>query len=391
MMPAQPAALALTPPGGDALLVILALFALAVIVLAVILARLARRNREARLTERLLREDLTRLGADLARQIDQLQGNLASRVAESNRDQREVNALFLGQLQQYGQGNGQQLENVRRAVTESLNKVSGSLQEMQTVTAEVRSLKQVLGNVRTRGVIGELQLDRLLTEVLAPGQFERQVRIRPEKQEAVEFAIRIPSGQAAAEDVLLPVDAKFPLDYFARLLAALEAGDLESAEVFRRELNSRIRQEAKKIANLYILPPRTTDFALLYLPTEGLFAEVVRETDLIADIYRDFRIIIAGPSSMTATLAGLQAAFRLQALEQRSIQIAQCLAEVQRDFHLYEESLERTRNRLVRALNEIEDSGQKASQVRRRLDGLDLAGLTGPSMAEKEDEPNDCH
>ena len=242
---------------------------------------------------------------------------------------------------------------------------------MQAVTAEVRSLKQVLGNVRTRGIIGELQLARLLEEVLAPGQFEKHVRIRKEKQEAVEFAIRIP-GPESSDAVLLPIDAKFPLDYLSRLLAALDAGDTEASDVFRRELNSRIRQEAKKIADLYISPPRTTDFAILYLPTESLFAEVVREVDMIADLYRTYRIIVAGPSSMTAMLAGLQATFRLQALEQKSLLIAQSLGEVQRDFRSYEESLERVRNRLLRVLTEVEDSGRKAGLVRRRLDALDL-------------------
>lgn len=357
---------------------------LIIIILAIVVGRLLRQLRGSKVSDQLLREDISHLGLDFSRQLEMLQNSLASRVAESNRDQREVNALFLGQLQQYGQGNGQQLESVRRSVAESLGKVTGSLQEMQNVTAEVRSLKQVLGNVKTRGIIGELQLERLLEDILAPSQFERQVRIRPEKQEAVEFAIRISGSQDQADAVLLPVDAKFPLDYLARLLAAIDNCDLESAEVFRRELNSRIRQEAKKISELYIVPPRTTDFAILYLPTESLFSEVVREAELIAEIYRNYRIIITGPSSMTALLAGLQATFRLQSLEQKSLLIAQSLSEVQRDFRLYEESLDRVRNRLVRTLNEVEDTGRKAGQVRRRLDGLDLMDNLLPVAAEEE-------
>ena len=358
---------------------------LIIIILAIFVGRLLRQLRGSKMSDQLLREDISHLGLDFSRQLEMLQNSLASRVAESNRDQREVNALFLGQLQQYGQGNGQQLESVRRSVAESLGKVTGSLQEMQNVTAEVRSLKQVLGNVKTRGIIGELQLERLLEDILAPSQFERQVRIRPEKQEAVEFAIRISGSQDQADAVLLPVDAKFPLDYLARLLAAIDNCDLESAEVFRRELNSRIRQEAKKISELYIVPPRTTDFAILYLPTESLFSEVVREAELIAEIYRNYRIIITGPSSMTALLAGLQATFRLQSLEQKSLLIAQSLSEVQRDFRLYEESLERVRNRLVRTLSEVEDTGRKAGQVRRRLDGLDLMDNLLPVVAEEEE------
>ena len=354
------------------LLVVIAILILTVTALAAVIWRLLQKQRDSRLAERILREDISHLSLDFSRQLEMLQNNISGRVAESTRDQREVNALFLGQLQQYGQGSGQQLESVRRSVSESLGKVSGSLLEMQNVTAEVRSLKQILGNVKTRGIIGELQLERLLEDILAPGQFARNVRIRTEKQEAIEFAIRIPGGVDQKEPVLLPIDAKFPMDYLARLLAALDAGDLESAEVFRRELNSRIRQEAKKISELYLLPPRTTDFAILYLPTETLFAEVVREADLIAEIYRNYRIIITGPSSMTAMLAGLQATFRLQTLEQKSLLIAQILSEVQRDFHHFEESLDRTKNRLTKALGDIDDSGRKAGQVRRRLDSLNL-------------------
>ena len=366
-----------------------ALFALLIIVLilAAIIVRLQRMLRESQQSDRSLRDDISRLSLDFARQLELLQNNLAGRVSDSVRDQREINALFLGQLQQFGQGSGQQLESVRRSVAESLGKVSGSLQEMQIVTAEVRSLKQVLGNVRTRGVIGELQLESLLEEILAPGQYDKHVRIRKEKQEAVEFAVRIPGGPHSTDDVLLPVDAKFPLDYLSRLLAAVDAGDTGASDVFRRELGSRIRQEAKKIAEFYIAPPKTTDFAIMYLPTESLFAEVVREADIIADLYRNYRIIVAGPCSMTAMLAGLKATFRLQTLEQKSLQIAQSLGDVQRDFNLFEESLDRVRTRLLRAINEIEDSGRKAGQVRRRLDALDLSEQAcNSAVVKKPDE-----
>lgn len=379
-------------PVSDQILLIAGILLIGVvIVLLLVVFRLQRNLRGMRPSDRFLREDFGRLSQELARQLDSLQNNLAGRVAETARDQREINALFLGQLQQYGQGSGQQLETVRQQVSESLGKVTGSLQEMQVVTAEVRSLKQILGNVRTRGIIGELQLERLLEEVLAPGQFERNVRIRKEKQEAVEFAVRIP-GSDDGDSILLPIDAKFPLDYLSRLLAAQDAGDTEACDVFRRELKNRIRQEARKIAGLYISPPKTTDFAILYLPTESLFAEVVREADMIADLYRDYRIVVAGPSSMTAMLAGLQATFRLQAMEQKSLLIAQILGEVQRDFGYYEESLERVRNRLLRVLNEMEDHARKAGKVRRRLDALDLFDtddLPDEQRGELEDNENE--
>lgn len=345
---------------------------LLIVLLVLLLVRFSRRQRQSAQQELLLRSDMTRMNQDFIHELEQLQQSLAGRVAEASRDQREINALFLGQLQQYNQGNGQMLDNVRRSVSENLNRISGGLQEMQAVALDVRSLRQVLGNVRSRGIIGELQLERLLADILSPAQFDRQVHIRPEKQEAVDFAIRLPGEDETGEPVLLPIDAKFPLDYLNRLLAAQEAADLEAAEVFSRELAARIRQEARKIADLYLVPPKTTDFAILYLPTETLFAEVVRDGELTSEVYRQYKVILAGPSSMTGILAGLQAIFRMQTMEKRSLQIARALTELQRDFRLYEESLERVRTRLVRALAETEDCGRKAGQVRRNLNGLDF-------------------
>jgi len=343
--------------------------------LVLLLIRLARRQKQGEQQELLLRSEMSRMNQDFIHELEQLQLALVSRVAEAGRDQREINAIFLGQMQQYNQGNGQMLDNVRRSVSENLNRISGGLQEMQAVAVDVRSLRQVLGNVRSRGIIGELQLERLLGDILSPVQFDTQVRIRPEKQEAVDFAIRFPGEDESSEPLLLPVDAKFPLDYLNRLLAAQEAADLESAEIFSRELAARIRQEARKIADLYIVPPKTTDFAILYLPSETLFAEVVRDGELTAEIYRQYRVILAGPSSMTGILAGLQAVFRMQTMEKRSLQIARALTELQRDFRLYEESLERVRTRLTRALAETDDCSRKAGQVRRNLNGLDLPDL----------------
>jgi DNA recombination protein RmuC len=370
---------------GGWLPAMLLLFAAATAALVATVWHLTRQTRSRQLAEHMLREDLSRISAEFARQIELLQSNLASKVAESNRDQREINALFISQLQQASQGSGQLLERVRQTVADNLNKVAGSLQEMQAVTGEVRQLKQILGNVRTRGIIGELQLERLLADILVPGQFERQVRIRPEKQEAVDFTIRMPGDKNGSEPLLLPVDAKFPMDYLHRLLAAQDNEDFEAAAVFRQELGNRIRQEAKKIAELYIMPPRTVDFAVLYLPTESLFAEVVREPDLTADLYRQHRVILAGPSSMSAMLAGLMAAFRLQSLEQKSFMIAEYLQELQRDFHLFCESLERSRSRIARAMNEMEDSAKRAAQVRRRLDSLDRADWQLTMTGQEED------
>ncbi len=376
---------------SDPLTILLAVLVAAILILVIIVWRLSAQRKTSKSADRILHDEVSRLGLEFTRQLEFMQNNLASRVLESNREQREINSLFMTQLQQYGQGSGQQMESVRRSVAESLGKVSGSLLEMQNVTAEVRQLKQILGNVKTRGIIGELSLERLLADALPAGLYLKNVRIKPDKQETVEFAIRMPGGQDANDSVLLPIDAKFPLDYLSRLLAAQDAGDLESAEVFRKELLSRVRQDARKISSLYVVPPKTTDFGILYLPTESLFAEVIRETDLASEIYRKYRIVIAGPSSLTALLSSLQATFRLQALEQKSLLIAQSLGEIQRDFNQFEDSLEKVKNRLSKALNEVEDSGRKASRIRRRLDNLNLAEWNDVPPDSENEEENTLH
>lgn len=315
---------------------------------------------------------IDQFGQNSARQIEQLQQSIAARVIETNREQREINALFLTQMQQANQGSGQMLETIRQSIQEQMAKIAGNLRDMQAVAGDVRSLRQALGSVRGRGVIGELQLEQLLADILAPSQYRTQVRIRPGRQEAVDAAVLLSSDQKGQGDVFLPIDAKFPLDYLHRLLSAREADDDEAAAVFSKELISRLRQEARKIAELYVAPPATTDFAILYLPGENLFAEAMRDGALASDLYRQHRILLAGPTSMASILAGLQAIFRLQAMERQSLEIARALSSLQHDFQQYESSLEKIHGRLVRSVSDTENCIRHAAQVRHRLEGLDL-------------------
>lgn len=369
----------------DAQTALAVLAGLLLLLLAFLLIQVWRLSRNLSVRERQhdqLRLTIDQLSQNSARQIEQLQQSIAARVSETNREQREINALFLTQMQQANQGSGQMLETIRQSIQEQMARIAGNLRDMQAVAGDVRSLRQALGSVRGRGVIGELQLEQLLADVLAPGQYRTQVKIRAGRQEAVDAAVLLSSEQQGQGDVLLPIDAKFPLDYLHRLLSAREADDEESAAIFSKELIGRLRQEARKIAELYIVPPATTDFAILYLPGENLFAEAMRDGALASDLYRQHRILLAGPTSMASILAGLQAIFRLQAMERQSLEIARALSSLQRDFQQYEASLERIHGRLVKSVSDTENCIRHAAQVRHRLEGLDLDNREGQSSPE---------
>ena len=357
-----------------------------VIILLVQLNRLSHRIKERDDQQQLLRFSIDQLSLQYQQQTEQLQQSLHNKVSESGRELRDINALFLSQLQQSGQGNSQMLDNIRQSVQEQMGKIAANLREMQLVATDVRSLRQALGSVRGRGIIGELHLERLLADVLAPGQYRTQMRLRSGNQEAVDAAILISSDQSGQE-VVLPVDAKFPLDYLHRLLSAREADDEEAAAVFSRELTGRLRQEAKKISELYILPPRTADFAIMYLPGETLFAEAMRDGALAAEMYRQYHVLLAGPTSMAAILAGLRAVFRLQSMERRSLLIAGALSSLQHELQRYEDSLRKVHGRLTRSAAETEACLRHATKVRRQLEGLDLA--EGEEKQQDAADPSD--
>jgi DNA recombination protein RmuC len=365
---------------------------LSLIILLAILYQVMRLSRY-QLNRKEKQEDLVdlieRLNQTGQQQSAQLRRELLERVSDANREQREINALFMKQLQQSNQGSGHMLDSIRQSIQSQMGKIAVNLKEMQQVARDVRSLRQVLGSVRGRGVVGELQLEQLLSDVLAPTQYQKQVRIRKDRQETVDVAIKLGS-EAAGTDIMLPIDAKFPLDYLQRLLGAREADDTEAEAVFSRELIRRVRQEARKISSLYIVPPQTTDFAVLYLPGETLFAEVMRDGELAADLYRQYQVILAGPTSMTSLLAGLQAVFRLQTMEQKSWEIARSLAAVQHDFRAYEDILEKVHARLSRALSETENCLSQARQVRRRLDDFNLGTWTGTSPEDEKKQVSEA-
>ncbi|HHX22298.1 MAG TPA: DNA recombination protein RmuC [Clostridiales bacterium] len=251
-------------------------------------------------------------------------------------------------------------------VNERLEQVYKGLGEMRSLAVGVGDLKKVLTNVKTRGVWGEVQLGALLAEMLSERQYVANAAVRPDTQERVEYAIRLP-GRDTDAPVLLPIDAKFPVESYERLVLALETGEREPAENARAAFLSALRKEAARISSKYIAPPYTTDFAVMFLPIEGLYAEALRLPGLAGDMQRDYRVVIAGPTTFSALINSLQMGFRTMAIEQRSAEVWQLLGSVKNEFADFAQLLDKTRQRLKQAADSIDSAARKSSSIQRRL------------------------
>ena len=266
------------------------------------------------------------------------------------------------------------------AVNKRLAEVYVGLGEMKTVAAGVADLKNVLANVKTRGIMGEIQLAAILEEILAPEQYAAQVGLKPGSAEKVDFAVKLP-GQEEGGWVYLPVDAKFPGDTYSRLLAAYEAGDPEGLRACRAALEAEIKRCAKSIHDKYIAPPQTTDFAVMFLPFEGLYAEVVN-MGLVEPLLRSFRVSIAGPSTMAAMLNSLQMGFRTLAVQRKSGEVWQVLEAAKKEFANFEKVLLAARNRLRQADEELDRLiGTRTRAINRQL--KEVAEPDGPKQPDK--------
>ncbi|GLV13354.1 DNA recombination protein RmuC [Alicyclobacillus hesperidum] len=260
-------------------------------------------------------------------------------------------------------------------VSERLEQVHQGLGEMQSLAAGVGDLKRVLTNVKSRGTMGELQLETLLEQVLSPEQYARNVAIRQDSQERVDFAVRLPGKDDGDAPVWLPIDAKFPLEDYQRLQEAQEAGDLDMFTEAAKALENRIKLEAKSIRDKYIQPPLTTDFALMFLPVEGLFAEVLRRSGLWETLQREYRVIITGPTTITALLNSLQLGFRTLAIQKRSSEVWKLLGAVKSEFGKFGDVLERTQKKLQEASNTIDKAAVRSRAIERQLRSVEASPL----------------
>ncbi|CFB60839.1 RmuC family protein [Pandoraea apista] len=326
------------------------------------------------------------------RRFGEAQHQQLTQLAEGNeRRLAEVRATLEQKLKDIEVNNATKLDEMRRTVDEKLHatleqrlgesfklvsdrleQVHRGLGEMQTLAAGVGDLKRVLTNVKTRGIWGEVQLQALLEQLLTPDQFAKNVATKPGSAERVEFAIALP-GQSGDSNtpVWLPIDAKFPREDYERLLDAQERADPVAVEEASKALETRIRLEAKTIAEKYLAPPHTTDFALLFLPTEGLYAEVLRRPGLSDLLQREYRVTVAGPTTLTALLNSLQMGFRTLAIERRSSEVWQVLGAVKTEFSKFGDVLAKTKAQLETVTRSIDKAEVRTRAMARQLKAVE--------------------
>ncbi|NOY52205.1 MAG: DNA recombination protein RmuC [Deltaproteobacteria bacterium] len=278
-------------------------------------------------------------------------------------------------------------------VSERLEKVHQGLGEMQTLAAGVGDLKRVLTHVKTRGTWGEIQLGTILEELLTPDQFARNVATKKKGKERVEFAVKLPGkGEDAGHEVWLPLDAKFPREDYDRLLDARERADAAGVEDAAKQLEIRIKKSARDIREKYLDPPYTTDFAIMFLPTEGLYAEVLNRPGLFDTLQRKYRITVTGPTTLSALINSLQMGFRTLAIEKRSSEVWVLLGAVKTEFGKFGYILEKTQKKLQEASNTIEEAARKTRNIGRKLNRVQElpAAETVEQLGELEDEPEEA-
>jgi DNA recombination protein RmuC len=317
------------------------------------------------------RDTLQQIGTTQKESLDQVGDQLRHLTLGNVETHDQLRKTIEERLEILRKDNETKLEEMRRTVDEKLQdtlekRLSGSFKQvsdlleqvyksvgqMQTLAHDVGDLNRVLTNVKTRGTWGEVLLGNLLEQVMAPEQFQRSVEIKPGSGERVDFAIKLP-GQGE-DTIWLPIDSKFPKDDYEALVAASDRSDATAVENALKKLEAQIRYEAKDICDKYICPPQTTDFAFLYLPTEGLYAEVIRRSGLLDDLQRKYRIVVAGPTVLLALLNSLRMGFRTLAIQKRSSEVWQLLAAVKTEFEKYGDVLVKVQKKLTDASDQIE-------------------------------------
>jgi DNA recombination protein RmuC len=385
--------------------VIVLLAALIVLNLLLLTRLRSQEGSESRLREELARaqhrqsEESRALREEVAAGIQRFAGGVTLQLSgsrdESQKQLEAIRGVVDQRLRSLQTDNAAKLEQMRqtvdeklqttletrlgesfRLVSERLEQVHKGLGEMQSLASGVGDLKRVLSNVTTRGAWGEVQLENLLAQILAPEQYERDVATTG-TSERVEFAIKLPGKDA--DPVWLPVDAKFPMETYQRLAAAAERGDAEAVETSARELEVVIRTCAKTFSGKYLAPPRTTDFGILFLATESLYAEALRRPGLAESLQSDFRVVLAGPTTFAALLNSLQMGFRTLAIQQRSSEVWKLLGDVKSQFGKYSQVLATIRRRLDQATQTVDDAAIRTRAIEKRLKDVETADEEEPA------------
>ncbi len=350
---------------------------------------------------------------ELTNAVNNFTDSISKRISETSQMQKNQLEFFSNQLQKFSQANEIRFESLQKQISDNLNLmrennekkleemritvdeklhetlekrlgesfklvserleiVHKGLGEMQTLASGVGDLKRVLTNVKTRGTWGEIQLENLIGQILAPDQFSRNVEVKKGSGQRVDFAVKLPGKNDSPEDVVwMPIDAKFPLEDYQRLIDSQEQANPILIEESSKEIEKRVKENAKSISSKYINPPATTDFAIMFLPIEGLYAEVIRRPGLADTLQRDFRIIIAGPTNIAALLNSLQMGFKTLVIEKRSSEVWKLLGVVKSEFGKFGDILEKTQLKLDQASKTIGDATKKTRTIERKLRGVE--------------------
>ena len=361
--------------------------------LVAVIALLARRgmstNRvEPELVKRL--EVIDRgLRDEFSRNREEAGATAKNQREELTKSLESVRSVVDSRLRQLQEDNAQQIDKMRatvdeklqgtlerrlgesfRLVSERLEQVHQGLGAMQQLASDVGGLQKVLANVKTRGGWGEVQLGALLEQVLTPDQFARNVKTREDSNENVEFAIKLP-GDENGVAVWLPIDAKFPTEDYHRLMTAQEQGDLGGIDDAMKSLDAQLKKSARDICQKYINPPKTTDFALMFLPTEGLYAEAIRRVGLVEQVQRECRVIFAGPTTLAALLNSLQMGFRTLAIQKRSSEVWNLLASVKTEFGKFGDALAKVKDKLDQASSDMDKVAVRSRAITKQLNKVE--------------------
>ena len=377
---------------------------------------LARRNSSSTGAESEVQTELIRRLEQLDRGLRDEFSRNREEGASAAKNQREelgkslegVRAIVDLRLKELQQDNAKQIDKMRatvdeklqgtlekrlgesfKLVSERLEQVHKGLGAMQQLASDVGGLQKVLSNVKMRGGWGEVQLGNLLEQVLTADQFARNVKTREESGDRVEFAIKLPGDENGAP-VWLPIDAKFPTEDYQRLLAAQDKGDVVGIDDAMKSLETQLKKSAKDICQKYINPPRTTDFALMFLPTEGLYAEAIRRIGLVEQVQRDCRVIFAGPTTLAALLNSLQMGFRTLAIQKRSSEVWNLLAAVKTEFGKFGEALSAVKEKLDQAARHVDNVAVRSRAITKKLrDVEELPSNPQPMLKELLGDPDE--
>lgn len=395
---------------------------------------------EALLThlDSVLREEMSATRSELLTRFNQFEKSLIDKLSQISNTQQEqligitrtnnevvakmseivdkkledVKTTVNNNLREIQKGNEEKLEKMRQTVdeklhetlekrlgesfkivSERLDQVHKGLGEMQNLAVSVGDLKKVLSNVKTRGIVGEIQLENILEQILSPEQYDKNVATNLHSDEVVEFAVKLPGREQDGQAIYLPIDSKFPVEAYYRLQEAYDKADSEEISKAGREIEAAIKKSAKDIRDKYINPPKTTDFGIMFLPVEGLYAEVVRRPALLEILQRDFKIVVTGPTTLAALLNSLQMGFRTLAIEERSSEVWRILSAVKTEFNKFGEVLEKAQRKINDAGVEIEKLvGTRSKKILRQLNQVselkqnEAAEILALDAAEDEEE-----